>query len=47
MISSLSRSIRSFKGETINLAEENGNEMAYLVGQCQKKVIEEDGGDRN
>ena len=47
MISSLSRSIRSFKGEMINVAEGSANKMAYLVHQCQKKVIEEEGGNRN
>jgi len=47
MISSLSRHIRSFTGETVSLTEKNGNEMAYLVGQGQKEVIEQDGGDCN
>ena len=47
MIFSLSRRIQSFTGGTVSLAKGNANEMAYLVGQGQKEVIEEDGGDRN
>ena len=47
MISSLSRRIRSFTGETVSSTEESASEMAYLVGQGQKEVIEEDGGDCN
>jgi len=29
------------------VAKGNANKMAHLVGQGQKEVIEEDGGDRN
>ena len=31
----------------INLARRNADDMAYLVRQGQKEVIEEDGGGRN
>jgi len=31
----------------MNVAEESGNEMAYLIPQGQQVVVEEDGGDRN
>jgi len=31
----------------ISVVNGNANEMAHLVGQGQKEVIEEDGGDRN
>ena len=47
MISFLSRCIRSATGGTVSVTEGNANEMAYLVSQGQKEVIEEDDSDCN
>ena len=45
MISSLSRHIQSCTGGKISVAKGNANDVAHLVCQGQKEVIEEDGGD--
>ena len=47
MISSLAKRTRSFTGGAINLARGSTDDMAHLVRQGQKEVIEEDGGGRN
>jgi len=44
MISFPSKHIRSFTGGVMNLAEDYNDDMAYLIRQGQKEVIEEDGG---
>ena len=44
MISSHARQMRPFMAGTISIAENNTNDVIYLIRQGQQVVVEEDGG---